>query len=223
MKVLAMPVNCFSQLMEDAFNSSLAQRYEHAKVVPEAKEFIQLAQLLESEILGGSVDFSTPEPEPGRELLFQPTKDIKMEMSVVSSMVKELAPLVLYLRYLAAPGELLIIDEPEMNLHPKAQVQLTEFLAMLVNAGLHVLITTHSPYIIDHLVNLLKAAQAEDKQAVQEKFYLKRADAFIPQDQVSVYLFENGTAKNILDKEGFIEWGTFSDVSEQISQLYFEI
>lgn len=34
-------------------------------------------------------------------------------------MVKELSPLVLYLRYLARAGELLIIDEPEMNLHPE--------------------------------------------------------------------------------------------------------
>jgi len=58
-------------------------------------------------------------------------------------MIKELAPLVFYLRYLAEPGELLIIDEPEMNLHPAAQTQIIEFLAMLVNAELHVLITTH--------------------------------------------------------------------------------
>ena len=45
-------------------------------------------------------------------------------MTVSSSMVKELAPLVLYLRYLAKPDELVIIDEPEMNLHPAAQVQI---------------------------------------------------------------------------------------------------
>ena len=50
---------------------------------------------------------------------------------------KELAPLVFHLRYFAQPNELLIIDEPEMNLHPKAQVQVLEFLAMLVNAGLN--------------------------------------------------------------------------------------
>jgi len=64
-------------------------------------------------------------------------------MQVASSMVKELAPLYLCLRYLVEPDELLIIDEPEMNLHPAAQVQIIEFLAMLVQAGLKVLITTH--------------------------------------------------------------------------------
>jgi len=63
-------------------------------------------------------------------------------------MVKELAPLVLYLHYLVAPNDWIIIDEPEMNLHPTVQIEFIEFLAMLVNAGLQVLITTQSPYIL---------------------------------------------------------------------------
>jgi len=69
-------------------------------------------------------------------------------MPIVSSMVKELAPLVLYLHYLVAPNDWIIIDEPEMNLHPTVQIEFIEFLAMLVNAGLQVLITTQSPYIL---------------------------------------------------------------------------
>ena len=40
---------------------------------------------------------------------------------------------------------------------------------------------------------------------------------------VSVYLFEDGTAKNILDDEGTIDWGTFADISEQVNELYFQI
>ena len=222
-KLLAVPLVHFLRLIQTAFNSGQSRRSEQAKNIPEIQTYIQLAQLLEREILGGRVDFSTPEPDPGRDLFFQPAEGVKLKMSVVSSMVKELSPLVLYLRYLAKLGDWLIIDEPEMNLHPKAQVQLTEFLVMLVNAGLHVLITTHSPYIVDHLENLMKAAKSEDKDVIRDKFYLKQAEAFIPKEQVSVYLFEDGTAKNILDQEGFIEWGTFGDVSEQISQLYFEI
>jgi hypothetical protein len=217
-------VSGFLDMVVDAFRRGQLGRDEQAKGNPMIQQYIHLARLLEMEILGGGVDFSTPRPqELRRELLFQPAKDISLEMSVVSSMVKELSPLTLCLRYLAEPDELLIIDEPEMNLHPKAQVQLVEFLAMLVNAGLQVLFTTHSPYIVDHLVNLMKAAQHNDKEAIREKFYLKRAEAFIPKEKVSVYLFENGTAKNILDKEGVIDWGTFGDISDQISDLYFEI
>jgi len=220
---LAVPVNSFLVLMQNLFNGSQSRMSERAKDNPEIQTYIQLAQLLEDEILNGSVGFSTPEPQPGRELIFQSTEGIRLDMPVVSSMVKELSPLVLYLRYLAEPETMIIIDEPEMNLHPKAQVQLTEFLVMLVNAGLHVLITTHSPYIVDHLENLMKAAKSADKDVIRDKFYLKQAEAFIPKEQVSVYLFEDGTAKDILDKEGMIEWGTFGDVSDEISNLYFEI
>jgi hypothetical protein len=40
---------------------------------------------------------------------------------------------------------------------------------------------------------------------------------------VSVYLFEDGTAKNVLSEDGMIDWGTFGDVSEQVSKIYFQI
>ena len=141
-------------------------------------------------------------------------------MPIVSSMVKELAPLVLCLRYLVKPNDLLIIDEPEMNLHPAAQVEIAEFLAMLVNAGLHVLITTHSPYIVDHLANLMQAAKHEDPDSIKEMFYLQRKEAFISQEKVSVYLFEDGTAKNIIREEGTINWETFGQVSDDVSRIY---
>ena len=51
-----------------------------------------------------------------------------------------------------------------MNLHPEAQAKMTEFLAMLVKAGLRVLITTHTPYMLDHLSNLIRAAAEYDEE-----------------------------------------------------------
>jgi predicted ATPase len=138
---------------------------------------------------------------------------------------KELSPLVLYLRYLAQPGALVIVDEPEMNLHPAAQVKITEFLTMLVNAGLRILVTTHSTYLVDHMTNPMEAAKYEraDQIAIAEKFFLQRSDAFIPQQDVSVYLFENGGAKSILDKDGKIGWTTFSKVTDEIETISYEL
>ena len=46
-----------------------------------------------------------------------------------SSMVAELAPVVLYLRHLVRPDDVLIIEEPESNLHPAMQVEFTRQLA----------------------------------------------------------------------------------------------
>jgi len=183
--------------------------------------YIKLAKMLETEILQGKVDFNTSKLK--KELLFHVSKNLKLEMTVASSMIKELAPLALYLKNLAEPGDLLIIDEPEMNLHPAAQVQLIEFFAMLVNAGLNILITTHSPYIVDHLANLMQAAKHKNKKKIKKLFYLEKTEAFISQDKVSVYLFEDGTAKNIVDENGVIDWGTFGNVSSDLSHIYSEL
>ncbi|MEG4959126.1 MULTISPECIES: AAA family ATPase [unclassified Microcoleus] len=213
------PVKRFLEMILTIYQKQNTDRDEEIKQNPRLQEYINLADFLEKEILQGEVGFETTS-ELRKELLFQPKESTKLEMPIVSSMVKELAPLVLCLRYLVKPNELLIIDEPEMNLHPAAQVEIAEFLAMLVNAGLHVLITTHSPYIVDHLANLMQAAKHEDPDSIKEMFYLERTDAFISQEKVSVYLFEDGTAKNIISEEGTINWETFGQVSDDVSRIY---
>ncbi|WP_414752069.1 AAA family ATPase [Anabaena sp. CCY 9910] len=212
------PIQNLISILANAYIKTSDEREEEICNSPEIAIYIELAKLLEEHILQGRIDFNQPGLE--KEIIFQPSDNIKLEISVTSSMIKELAPLVLCLRYLAEPDELLIIDEPEMNLHPVAQVEIIEFLAMLVQSGLKVLITTHSPYIVEHLSNLMKAAKYEDKENIKKRFYLERTEAFIPQENVSVYLFENGTAKNILNEKGRIDWGTFGDVSDDISHIF---
>jgi len=219
------PIAHFVDLMNAIFEVNplkRKQREEQAHSRTEIRTYIQLAEVLEKYVLGGTIDFK-PESEPGREILFKPDENSSLGISITSSMIKELTPLLLYLRYLAMPDELLTIDEPEMNLHPEAQAKLIEFLAMLVNAGLNVLITTHSPYIIDHLTNLIKAAKHEDKAAISGQFFLKNQDAFISKDKVSVYLVENGQAINAIDENGVIDLSTFGTVSDRISDIYFSL
>ncbi len=202
------------------------ERIDRARQVeqyPLVQKYMDLAQLLANKILNGTIDFSTQEPEPTRAIHFQPEEMVHpLEISISSSMVKELASLVFYLRYFAMPGELLVIDEPEMNLHPKAQVKIIEFLAMLVNAGLHVLVTTHSPYMVDHLLNLRKASEYEDQEAICDRFFLRNKDAFIDQQKSVVYLVDQGKIKNLLDEEqDEEEEDTFGKISDRISDIYF--
>ena len=220
------PVSYFASMLGTIFRRGTREKEEREKAAkrdPRIRKYIELAEVLEKQILEGNVDFSTPEPDPRREVLFQPTQDINLEIPIASSMVKELWPLVLYLRHLARPGELLIIDEPEMNLHPAAQVKITEFLAMLVNAGLHVLVTTHSTYLIDHLTNLMDAYRHKNQDEIVEMFLLEKKEAFIDQEKVSVYLIDDGKIQNVLDQEGIIDWQTFSDVTQLVQRIHFEL
>ena len=220
------PVANFLDMMSAVFrigSQQMEERKAKAKNDLRIQKYIDLAEILENQILSGRLAFSTPEPDPRRDILFQATQDVTLEIPIVSSMIKELAPLVFYLRYLAEPGELLIIDEPEMNLHPAVQMQIIEFLAMLVNAGLHVLITTHSTYVIDHLTNLMDAYKHKNQDEIAEMFLLEQKEAFISQEKVSVYLVEDGKVKNVLDPEGIIDWKTFSDVTTLVERIHFEL
>src|SRR5207302_4802587 len=107
---------------------------------------------------------------------------------------------------------------------PEAQVKIMEFLTILANAGLRVLITTHSPNMLDHLENLIRAAEyeEEDQISIANEFFLHRSDAFILQEDVSIYLVDNRQAKNILE-EGKINWGNFGDVSDQVARIHYQL
>lgn len=212
------PASDFFSMLYRLNEDGLAED-EHRQLSPSGI-FVKLANFMEDKILSGSIGFKT-EPDRFRKLIYHPNNDVELEMPIVSSMVKELSTLVLYLRHAAEIGDLIIIDEPEMNLHPIAQVEIIEFLCMLVNAGLNVLITTHSPYILDHLSNLIYAKECGKKdEDLKELFYLERSDSFISKENVSVHLFENNTAKNIINEDGDINLGTFSDTSRDISRIY---
>lgn len=217
---LSEPVRYFLAMVSSSLRAYF-KRKDQEKEDPNVTEFIKLAKLLESDILLGNISFE--EYGSNVELIYKPEENISLELNMSSSMVKELAPLALYLKYLAQSGDLLIIDEPEMNLHPAAQVEMTEFLGMLVNAGLHVLITTHSPYILDHLGNLTQAKECDTDKSITSLFYLEQENSFISKDELSVYLFEDNTAKSLLTEDGEIDWETFSDISRDVSGIYSEL
>ena len=76
-------------------------------------------------------------------------------MQQSSSMISEIAPIVITLRYLVNPNDLLIIEEPEAHLHPSAQIALVQCLVKLISCGVKVFITTHSDWILRAVHNLV--------------------------------------------------------------------
>lgn len=81
--------------------------------------------------------------------------DLSLSMAESSSSVRSLLLVGLYIKHMANFGNLLIIDEPEMNLHPNNQRRITRLFARLANAGVKILITTHSDYILKELDALI--------------------------------------------------------------------
>jgi predicted ATPase len=54
----------------------------------------------------------------------------------------------------AKVGDIVIVENPEIHLHPKAQSDLTEFFCFIANAGIQVVLETHS----DHVFNGIRKA-----------------------------------------------------------------
>lgn len=168
----------------------------------------------------------------GKEIKVNVKRGLSIDLYNASSSIKQLAPLLLYLRYRAAENDLLIIDEPEMGLHPESQAKLLEALAILVNLGVKVLLTTHSPYFIAHLNNLLNGEMGDSRILKKQAshLYMNDARAFLHEDQVSAYEMQDHKGKGYKlcslkdDFENFgVKWGSLSDVSADLQQKFFEI
>ena len=126
-------------------------------------EIKHLAEMLETEVLAGQIRLR-PSLSGYPDFCYSP-QGIEEEMgfSHVSSMVSELAPIVLFLKGLVLPGDTFIIEEPEAHLHPGAQADMAVILARLVRAGVRVIITTHSDWLLQEISNLtLEGLLAEE-------------------------------------------------------------
>ena len=136
--------------------------YDDDKKIRNA-EVRHLANTLETEVLDGQIRIKpSASGYPDFRYLPQGTNQ-EMRLSQTSSMVSELAPLVLYLRNLVRSGDTLIIEESEAHLHPGAQADMAVILARLVRAGVRVIVTTHSDWLLEEIGNLVLEGLLEEE------------------------------------------------------------
>jgi len=80
-----------------------------------------------------------------------------VDLTAVGVGVSQVLP-VLVLCLLAEPGSLVLIEQPELHLHPRLQSELADFLLLCARSGRQVVVESHS----EHLVNRLRYRIAED-------------------------------------------------------------
>lgn len=128
------------------FDEAIQKKGYIAKDHPEIIDYF-------SSIVGGEYRLTEP-----NIVTFVPSgTNTGLTMLESSSSVRSLMELNFYLKHKSKTHQCLIIDEPELNLHPENQRKIARLLAMLVNAGVYVAITTHSDYIlreIDFMISL---------------------------------------------------------------------
>ena len=187
-----------------------------------------LATKLERTVLGGTVRLKNgPVWENHQSITFRP-KGWKEGLPLMhaSSMVTELAPLVLFLRHIVRPGDVLIIEEPEAHLHPGMQVEFTRILASAIRNGIRIIVTTHSEWILEELANLVSASTlSKDKQET-----LGVADFALEESEVGSWLFlpkkrpKGSIVKEVkLDPESGTFASGFDDVAAALHNRWADI
>jgi predicted ATPase len=98
---------------------------------------------------------------------------------------------------MAEKGDCLIIDEPELNLHPDNQRKIARILVKIANKGINIIISTHSDYIIRELNNLIMLNNDfKDRDKLMQKYNYSE-DELLSIEDISAYLFTDNTIRAI--------------------------
>ena len=139
-----------------------------------------------TEIVGGTYTITS------NDQLYYIPKGTRSKLTMVesSSSARALLDLSFYLNCIAEKGDLLMIDEPELSLHPENQRRIARLFARLANLGVKVFITTHSDYIVKELNTLIMLNHDKPhlKRIAEENGY--QNSELINVEQIKVYIAE---------------------------------
>ena len=174
-------------------------------------------------IAGGSYEFD----ESVDQVLFKPRNvDSSLSLAESSSTVRALAELYFYLKHKARRGQLLMFDEPEINLHPENQRKLARLFAMLVKAGIRVFITTHSDYIVREINALIRIGALNDeiRQRVSVKHGYLDCEK-LSSEEVKFFVLKDGLTEEVEFDAESVSFGisSFDDTIEKFNLLYNDL
>lgn len=156
--------------------------------------------------------------------------DAELGIHLTSSTVKSLYGLWAWLELQAKPGDCLMIDEPELNLHPDNQRLVARLLVRLVNRGIRVVISTHSDYIIRELNNMIMLTNDfTSRDDLERKFkYDVNGLERLSVDKVAAYHFTNRSVlASTVSSEFGIEVKSMDDainnLNESNNDIYYAL
>ncbi len=144
-----------------------------------------------SDIIGGKYVVKN------EEVFFKPNKNKQMKLSMdeSSSAVRSLLDIGFYLTHATEPGDLLIVDEPELNLHPENQRRIARLFARLINLGIKVFITTHSDYIVKELNTLIMLKQEKPSLKLIAKKWGYKREELLDCKKIRLYVAKESLVK----------------------------
>ena len=144
-------------------------------------------------------------------------------LHIASSSARGLSDLYFYLRHVASRNDILFIDEPETHLDTANQVMLARVISRLVKAGLKVLVSTHSDYLIKEVNNLVMLNHLRQNGGLDAKGMGYRADDGISSERIRAYVAEKNTLTScVVDRYG-IDAPVFDKTIDRINSISTEL
>ena len=164
------------------------------EIKKQKSEFSDLAVWLQKEVL--KVKYKV---DRYGDISIEPARTgASLGLHMGSSTVKTFFGLWSYLNHLARTGDWVMIDEPELNLHPENQMLIARLIAQMVNRGINVVVSTHSDYMVREWGNLIMLGERNFKgrDALMKKQNISVAECMKP-EQVSAYEFMQDSARSM--------------------------
>ena len=183
------------------------------------KDVLKIADDLIKKILKGSYRYN----EGDERLELQNKRYVKINFT--SSGQQEAVWILNLLFYYLLNGKptFFIIEEPESHLFPEAQKYISELIALVCKDGHSVLVTTHSPYVLGSLNNLLYASTLPSKVALKVNGVIN-SKLLIEPSKFGAWFVKDGKLINGMDTElDIINNELIDDISSVINETYNEL
>ncbi|MEO5813272.1 MAG: AAA family ATPase [Rhodanobacter sp.] len=202
------PLELMREMMVSRYAKPVADYIELLNQFPAVKKvpgkFANVADALDKLVLG-SFDVSKD-----GAIYFRPNgaRKNKLSLHLAASSAKSLYGLSFLLRYMLSENDVVMIDEPELNLHPDAQRGFARIVALMLSEGLNVMLSTHSDYIVREINILMMSKDA--------------APMSIRPSAVELYVFDGkgGAKRAAKDKQGLFIDDPFESSIRAMNDAY---
>ena len=162
--------------------------------------------------------------EDGRTIPFSALSSGQQEMMPLFVTLLSLAPRNPGVRS-SSGGRLIYIEEPEAHLFPEAQSELVQILAALISVrgfNTDLLLTTHSPYVLPKLNNLMLGGNLPKSSPTNLKVVsnILPVDSLLRSSIVAAYAIQDGVLGNIVNDDGLIEAEYLDGISGKIAEEF---
>lgn len=204
--------NAFTKSMRDMVQEKILLTKDAINI-----DNVNLAEKIITSILKGKYQYD----KDGEKIYFSDKQYTKLSFSSSGQQESIWILLLIFLFILENRSVFLVIEEPEAHLYPTAQRDMINLISLLSNINDNqVIVTTHSPYILAALNNLIYANKVASKSETSVKKVITK-QIWQNLDNISAFKVEGGSLYDIADNDlGILKLEEIDIASREINEEF---